>query len=54
MTIYDLLRELIKACARNGTLPKSKAFQGVDLVNKLEILNAFGTQATIQKGEDNR
>jgi hypothetical protein len=51
MTIYQLLYVLIKSASRSGQLSRDDALAGVDLVKRLEALNAFGTMATITKGE---
>jgi hypothetical protein len=51
VNIYDLLRKLILASAKTGTLDKKDAFEGVNLVNRLEASNAFGTMSAITNGE---
>lgn len=53
LSIYGLLRKLVQASAKSGMLDKDDAFEGINLINRLESSNAFGTMAAITNGEFN-
>jgi hypothetical protein len=54
VTFYQLLRLLVQTASRSGMMKSDDAFAALELIKKLESVNAFGTQVAINKGNDIR
>lgn len=51
MDLYRLLRLLVKAAARTNGLHADEAYSAMRLIDRLEKVNALGTQVAINKEE---